>query len=197
MSNNAIPTRRIVVTGGPGGGKTTAVDLFQREFRKEVAVVPEAATMLFAGGIRRDGGTEVAAATQEAIFCLQRSLETVFAAQYPERVLVCDRGSLDGVAYWPGNEADFFERMGSTSEAEVARYAGVIFFETGAGANGDLSSNNPHRSESDSEAIELDRRLRSVWERHPNFHFVPSRDSFLEKIRDGVDAITKALRGLD
>lgn len=46
-------TRKIVVTGGPGGGKTTAVDLFQREFRKQVAVVPEAATMLFMGGVRR------------------------------------------------------------------------------------------------------------------------------------------------
>src|SRR5262249_25080846 len=42
--------RRIVVTGGPGGGKTTAADMFRREMGPALVVVPEAATILFAGG---------------------------------------------------------------------------------------------------------------------------------------------------
>jgi len=187
-------TRKIVVTGGPGGGKTTAVDLFQREFRDLVSVVPEAATMLFMGGVRRGGGPQSEAATQEAIFRLQCSLEGVFAAQNPERTLVCDRGTLDGVAYWPESEPEFFERMGSTCARELSRYDAVIFFETGAGSNGDIRSNNPVRNESNREAIELDQRLQEVWSRHPNYHFVQSSDSFLEKIRRGVDALTDALR---
>ena len=33
---------RIAVTGGPGGGKTTAADLFRRELGDCVVVVPEA-----------------------------------------------------------------------------------------------------------------------------------------------------------
>ena len=37
---------KVVVTGGPGGGKTTALDLFCRELGDKVAVVPEAATVL-------------------------------------------------------------------------------------------------------------------------------------------------------
>src|SRR6186713_3191320 len=41
---------RIVLTGGPGGGKTTAADLFRREIGDRVVIVPEAATILFAGG---------------------------------------------------------------------------------------------------------------------------------------------------
>lgn len=187
-------TRKIVVTGGPGGGKTTAVDLFQREFRKQVAVVPEAATMLFMGGVRRGGGLESAAATQEAIFRLQCSLEALFAVQSPDRTLICDRGTLDGVAYWPESEGAFFERMGSTRERELSRYDAVIFFETGAGSNGDITSNNPIRNESNREAIELDRRLQEVWSEHPNYHFVHSSDSFLEKIKRGVDELTDALR---
>ena len=44
---------RIVVTGGPGGGKTTAADLFRREIGEQVVVVPEAATMPFSGGFPR------------------------------------------------------------------------------------------------------------------------------------------------
>ena len=42
---------RIVLTGGPGGGKTTAADLFRREIGDSVVVVPESATTLFAGAV--------------------------------------------------------------------------------------------------------------------------------------------------
>ncbi len=44
---------RVVVTGGPGVGKTTAADLFRRELGDRVVIVPEAATLLFAGGFPR------------------------------------------------------------------------------------------------------------------------------------------------
>ena len=44
---------RIVLTGGPGGGKTTAADLFRREIGEGVVIVPEAATMMFSGGFPR------------------------------------------------------------------------------------------------------------------------------------------------
>ena len=46
---------RIVLTGGPGGGKTTAADLFRRELGERVVVVPESATILFGGGFPRAG----------------------------------------------------------------------------------------------------------------------------------------------
>lgn len=46
-------TLRIALTGGPGGGKTTAADLLRREFSTRVALVPETATMLFTGGFPR------------------------------------------------------------------------------------------------------------------------------------------------
>jgi dephospho-CoA kinase len=41
---------RIVLTGGPGGGKKTAVDLFRREIGERVVVVPEAARCFSAAG---------------------------------------------------------------------------------------------------------------------------------------------------
>ena len=46
--------RRIVLTGGPGGGKTTAADLMRREVGDRIVIVPEAATMLFSGGFPRE-----------------------------------------------------------------------------------------------------------------------------------------------
>ena len=44
---------RIVLTGGPGGGKTTAADLVRREIGERVVLFPEAATMIFMGGVPR------------------------------------------------------------------------------------------------------------------------------------------------
>jgi len=62
----------IVVTGGPGGGKTTALDLFQRELKDQVKVVPEAATMLFANGLNRDLARGSAALLQASIYRMQK-----------------------------------------------------------------------------------------------------------------------------
>src|SRR6478735_2882953 len=99
--------RRIVLTGGPGGGKTTAADLLRRELGSKVVVVPEAATILFAGGFPRSPQADANRSAQSAIFHVQRNLEDVQSALYPERVLLCDRGTVDGGAYW-NDGADSF-----------------------------------------------------------------------------------------
>src|SRR5688572_13816852 len=91
---------RIVLTGGPGGGKTTAADLFRRELGEAVVIVPESATILFAGGFPRSDQVDAGRAVQTAIFHVQRNLEDVQSARYPDRVLLCDRGTIDGAAYW-------------------------------------------------------------------------------------------------
>lgn len=101
---------KVVVTGGPGGGKTTALDLFRRELGNKIAVVPEAATVLFSGGIPRSDDEQMVKIIQKTIFQLQENLEEIHKKQFPDRLLVCDRGSLDGLAYWPGTESDFFSR---------------------------------------------------------------------------------------
>jgi hypothetical protein len=98
---------RIVLTGGPGAGKTTAADLFRREIGDRVVVVPEAATLLFSGGFPRVKEAHATRSAQAAIYHLQRNLEDIQAARFPERVLLCDRGTLDGAAYWPDDPAGF------------------------------------------------------------------------------------------
>ncbi len=119
---------KVVVTGGPGGGKTTALDLFRRELGNKIAVVPpEAATVLFSGGIPRSDDEQMVKIIQKTIFQLQENLEEIHKKQFPDRLLVCDRGSLDGLAYWPGTESDFFKGVNSSFEREIARYDAVIF----------------------------------------------------------------------
>jgi len=177
---------RIVLTGGPGGGKTTAADLFRRELGERVVIVPESATILFAGGFPRAIQLDARRSAQAAVFHVQRNLEDVQSALFPDRILLCDRGTIDGAAYWPNHERDFFESMGTTFERELERYDAVVFFETAAVAGDSIEGGNPVRTESLAEAIELDGRLRRLWSRHPHFMLVPHHSSFLHKITAGL-----------
>lgn len=180
---------RIVVTGGPGGGKTTAADLFRREIGERVVVVPEAATMLFAGGFPRVVEPLARRAAQRAIYHVQRNLEDVQSARFPDRILLCDRGTVDGAAYWPDEPSGFFEAVGSTEAAELARYDGVIFFESAAVGGMSIEGGNPTRIESNREALALDLRLRTIWSKHPHFVVVDHDRSFMRKITVGLAAI--------
>lgn len=174
--------RRIVLTGGPGGGKTTAADLLRRELGSRVVIVPEAATILFAGGFPRSEQWDANRAAQSAIYHVQRNLEDVQSALFPERVLLCDRGTVDGAAYWYDGEEAFFHCVGTTLDAELARYDAVVFFETAAVAGLSIEGGNPVRNETLSQAVALDARLRKLWQRHPRFTLIPHSTSFLKKI---------------
>lgn len=185
--------KRIVITGGPGGGKTTALDLIRRELSGKIASVPEAATMIFSGGIERSERSEVICAQQKAIFHLQRNIEDIQRQLYPDCLILCDRGTLDGLAYWPEGEADFFTTMETTLEQELARYDAVIFFETAAKSGKGIRSNNPIRNESEQKAIELDKRLQKVWSQHPDFNFVSSSESFVKKVMFGIMTIENVI----
>ncbi|HTQ04728.1 MAG TPA: AAA family ATPase [Polyangiaceae bacterium] len=177
---------RLVLTGGPGGGKTTAAELFRRELGERVVVVPESATILFTGGFPRTHDAEAQRAVQRAIFHVQHNLENVQSALFRDRVLLCDRGTVDGAAYWPEGDHDFFAAMGTTAEDELARYDAVVFFETAAVAGQSIEGGNPVRTESLSEAVAIDRRLHALWSRHPRFLLVPHTPSFLHKITTGL-----------
>ena len=183
---------RIVLTGGPGGGKTTAADLFRREIGEEVVVVPETATMLFMGGFPRVGEPEARAATQRAIYHAQVSLEDVQQARYPNRVLLCDRGTVDGAAFWPEEApSGFFETMGTSLDEQLARYDAVLFFESAAVGDISIEGGNPTRTEDNAEARELDVRLRDLWSRHPSFHFIPHSSSFFAKLTQGLSQLDR------
>lgn len=186
---------RIVLTGGPGGGKTTAADLLRRELGTKVVVVPEAATILFAGGFPRSQQWQANRAAQSAIYHVQRNLEDIQATIYPERVLLCDRGTVDGAAYWYDGQDAFFHTVGTSLEAELKRYDAVVFFETAAVAGLSIEGGNPVRNESLAQAVELDRRLRTLWSRHPRFTLVPHSSSFLEKIMSALGILQRLVNG--
>jgi predicted ATPase len=187
---------RIALTGGPGGGKTTAADLFRREIGESVVIVPEAATLMFQGGFPRCREPDAIRATQRAIYHVQRNLEDIQATSYPDRILLCDRGTIDGAAYWPEQDGDFFAALDTSLEDELVRYDGVIFFESAAVGGMGIEGGNPARQESIKEAAELDAKLRHYWSQHPHFTVVHHNPSFFKKITIGLAVLDEMVTTL-
>jgi predicted ATPase len=190
------PQYRIALTGGPGGGKTTSAELFRREIGEAVVIVPEAATILFQGGFPRSTQPSALRHTQTAIYHVQRHLEDEYLSLYPNRVLLCDRGTIDGAAYWPGPSEVYFDSLQTTMEAELARYDAVIFFETAAVGGSSIEGGNPIRNESLQQAIALDTKLRALWANHPHFTLIPHHSSFLQKITFALHTLQQIVSDL-
>ena len=180
---------RIVVTGGPGGGKTTAVDLFRRELGEVVVVVPESGTILFAGGFPRSHVPGPTRAAQLAIYHVQVQLERLAMSDGSPALVLCDRGVLDGTAYWPGDLNDFFREARTTRSEALARYDTVIHLRTPHDGGG-YNHRNPLRVESAAEALALDARLLDAWEGHPHRVVINAAADF----RDKLDRTVRALR---
>jgi predicted ATPase len=181
--------RRIVLTGGPGAGKTAVLELVRRYFCKHIDVLPEAASVLFGGGFRR--GTTLAgkAAAQRAIFHVQRELEAVADAEANAAIILCDRGTPDGLAYWPG-PVDYWVELGTTRERELARYDAVIHLRTPP-SNGGYNHLNPVRIETAAEAAAIDKRIEEAWDGHPRRFMVENTPDFLDKAQAAL-AILRA-----
>ncbi|HET8936462.1 MAG TPA: ATP-binding protein [Polyangiales bacterium] len=184
------PRKRIVLTGGPGAGKTAVLELARQYFCKHVLVLPEAAGILFGGGFPRSTVAFERAAAQRAIFRVQRELELIGGHRDEVAVVLCDRGTVDGAAYWPG-PVSMWESLGEEREGELARYHSVIHLQTPT-AN-DYNHSNPLRIESAEEATRIDERILSAWEGHPRRQVIASTHDFLEKAKLAVARLRSEL----
>jgi hypothetical protein len=182
----------VAVTGGPGAGKTAILEMAKRTFCEHVAILPEAASIVFGGGFWRLGSIAGKKAGQRAIFYVQRELERLVADEGASAVALCDRGTLDGLAYWPDSEAAFFSEIGSTREAELRRYTAVIHLRSPAAHQG-YNHENPIRIESAGEAAETDARIEKAWHGHPRRFFVESDTDFLHKVTKAAALIREEI----
>lgn len=182
--------RLVVLTGGPGAGKTAVLEVVRRHFCRHVLVLPESAGLLFSGGFPRRSSLAARTAAQRAIFRVQRELERMAIEERAGAVILCDRGTLDGLAYWPPEAPPFLDELGVARAAELARYAAVIHLRTPRDGEGyDLS--NPLRRETAAEAAAIDARIVDAWAGHPaRIELEPTVD-FLHKLERAVATITE------
>lgn len=184
------PRKRIVLTGGPGAGKTAVLELAQQFFCRHLVLVPESASLLFRGGFPRGRNTAEQSATQRAIYYVQRELEAATEAADHAAAMLCDRGTVDSAAFWPGKES-FWAEVGTTHEAELQRYDTVIHLRVPEPAN--YNQNNPHRIETAEQAAAIDLRIAEAWAGHPRRFLVDNAKTFLDKAHTALDLIEKEL----
>ena len=177
----------VVLTGGPGGGKTAVLEMARRYFCQHVAIAPEAASIVFGGGFPRSETPEGRRAAQRAIFHVQRAIETVALENHQAAVVLCDRGTLDGLAYWPGTRQSFFDEFETTREQELARYAAVVHVVVPALAWG--YEKNRIRRESVSQARAIDLKIARAWRGHRQVLSVGAQAGFLDKLAYAIELL--------
>lgn len=173
--------RRVVLTGGPGAGKTAVLEVVRKYFCPHVIVLPEAASIVFGGGFPRLDEAPARRRAQLAIFHIQNQMELLEADLRRAALVLCDRGVPDGAAYWPGGEEEFWDAIGRSKGDVLAEYEAVLHLRTPGSHNG-YDRSNPIRIETAEEAALIDQRIAHAWDGHPRRFFVESTDDFFEKL---------------
>lgn len=200
---HAMEITKIVITGGPCAGKTTAMSWIQSHFTKlgyTVLFVPETATELITGGVAPwTCGTN--AGFQTCQMQLQMEKERIFlqaaATMKAEKVLiVCDRGTIDNKAYM--TDLEFAQVLTAIGQSEVAlrdSYDAVFHLVTAAkGAEKFYTTaNNSARTETVEQAAALDDKLIAAWTGHPHLRIIDNTTDFDDKLKRLMAEITAFL----
>lgn len=200
---NKVDISKIVITGGPCAGKTTAMSWIQNAFTQmgyTVLFVPETATELITGGVAPwTCGTN--AEYQKCQLKLQIEKEKIFeqAARTMKAdniLIVCDRGALDNKAYM--NEIEFAEAIQfiGTNEVELRdNYDAVFHLVTAAKGAEEFytTANNAARTETVEQAAALDDKLISAWTGHPHLRVIDNSTSFEDKLKRLISEISAFL----
>ena len=193
---------KIVITGGPCAGKSTAMSWIQDEFSKRgygVLFVPETATELIMAGAAP--WTMSPIEFQKCVLRWQLDKERVFeqaALAMPSNkvLIVCDRGAMDNRAYM--TQAEFSAIMNNigTSEIELRDgYDAVFHLVTAANGAEEFytTANNSARTETPEQAREVDEKLISAWTGHPHLRIIGNEQSFRDKMLSLVGEISSFL----
>jgi len=194
---------KIVITGGPCAGKSTAMSWIQNSFTQMgyvVLFVPETATELITGGVApwNCGSSKE---FQKCLLRLQLDKENVFElaakTMNTEKVLiVCDRGALDNKAYMTESEfAETIEAFGLNEIELRDNYDAVFHLVTAARGAVEFytTANNSARTETPEEAVVLDDKLIAAWTGHPHLRVIDNSTDFENKMRRLISEISSFL----
>lgn len=199
--------KRIVLTGGPCAGKTTALAKIEEDLTElgyKVFIVSESATELIKSGLSPVDKKGVGLYEfQKYLFIYQIQKEELYekiANEFPhnKKVIIYDRGLLDNKSYI--NEEEFKEilkyvsknlNMKLTESDIINRYDMVIHLVTSAEGNAKnyTLENNVARSETVEEARRLDKRAMECWTMHDNLQIIDNCEEFKEKINKVLNTI--------
>lgn len=206
MTMNKIP--EIVLTGGPCGGKTTALSYIPEKLRDygfRVFVIPEVATMLINGGlpdialIAKDPKKNYEVEKHFLLF--QRTLRERYNAlsrtfTNKKCVILSDRAEMD-IEHYIGKE--YFNALLSELRLNLCdardSYEGILHLTSAAcGAEKFYTlTNNKARRETLKEARIADKKTMGAWIGHPHLKIIDNSTGFESKLKRALQAITRIL----
>lgn len=190
---------KIVITGGPCAGKSTAMSKIQSELSQlgyKVFFIAESATELITSGLTPFEFEKF----QEYLLKYQLDKEAIYekaAKDINGKVLiVCDRGTLDGKAFMSQEQFDNIIKSLHTNEIELRDNYGAVFHLVTAAKGAEkyyTTENNSARTETPEQAAILDDKTIDAWTGHPHFRIIDNSTDFDTKIKRLIKEITSYL----
>ena len=201
--------KKIVLTGGPCAGKTTAlvkiVDYFSN-YGYKVFTIPEVPTLYSQAGWNfLTPNRALYYEGERAILETQLALEDMFTRMAEvctkPTLIVCDRGTMDISAYMtPEMWEDITAKAGTDTNQLRARYDAVLHLVSAAdGAEKYYTTaTNATRYEQMNEeglriARELDKKVVNAWTGHPHLRVINNNDDFNAKLNRVLKEIANVL----
>ncbi len=194
---------KIVITGGPCAGKTTAMSWIQNAFTAKgymVLFVDETATELISGGAPwkyTRNNREYQLQITKLMLAKEQAFEAVAKTFDAEKVLiVCDRGTLDNRAYMSDEEFRYVLDQLHTNEIELRDHYDAVFHLVTAAKGAEMFytlANNAARYETPEEAVRVDDGLIASWTGHPHLRVIDNRYDFNEKMMALITEISAFL----
>ena len=202
--------KKIVLTGGPCAGKTTALVRVIEHFSSlgyKVFTIPEVPTMFTQAGMdyltkNADLFYEGEKATLEIQLALEDKFQRMAEACTEPCVIVCDRGAMDISAYMkPEMWEQITQAVGtSTQELRDQRYDAVLHLVSAADGAEQYytTSNNASRNEAADEqglaiARMLDKKVIEAWTGHSHLRVINNHDDFDKKMNRVIKEISSVL----
>lgn len=201
-----VKVLRIVLTGGPCAGKTSAQARLAEFFENldwKVYRVPETATTLLCGGVKwPELSHEQAYLFQLNLLKTLLQIEQTFfdlAAGHRDKnvLVICDRGAMDPFAFV--NAEDQERMLRETGQTLVGlrdqRYDLVVHMVSASnGAEGHYQlDNNTARKENLDLAREMDRKASLAWVGQPYLHVIDNSTGFEDKLHRVIQCVCERL----
>lgn len=194
---------KIVITGGPCAGKTTAMSWIQNMFTDlgyHVIFIPECATELINAGISAKTCKNVES-FQNALMKLQIEREIIYekaakTIKNDKVLIVCDRGIMDSKAFLTDLQFSSILSELNKNEIELRDNYDAVFHLVSAAKGAEefyTLENNTARTETIEEAILVDDNLINAWNGHPHFRIIDNSTNFDNKMKKLLKEISHFL----
>jgi len=201
--------KKVVLTGGPCAGKTTALVRIIEHFSGfgfKVFAVPEVPTLFSQGGWNYlTPNRQLYYEGERCILETQLALEDAFVRMAKTctkpTLVVCDRGAMDISAYMtPEMWEDITAKAGTSANKLRERYDAVLHLVSAADGAEQYytTTTNATRYEQMNEeglriARELDKKVIRAWAGHPHLRVINNHDDFEHKLNRVIREIAYVL----